>query len=230
MNCIVTAGPTFEPIDRVRRITNFSTGRLGSLLAAYLAMRGHRVRLLLGEMAPFRLSTADTGRLASIATFSTAADLLRKLTQLRQERIDAVFHAAAVADFSVQAAFADTGTGPQRYSGGKIPSTVQRLVLELVPTPKIISNLRDLFPAAILVGWKYQVDGTRDEAILAGLNQILANRTNACVVNGPAYGDGFGLVTPPGHCRHLPGDVDLFAHLEEFVDTQIRASTGQPHQ
>ena len=39
MNCIVTAGPTFEPLDDVRRLTNFSTGRLGTELANFLAAR-----------------------------------------------------------------------------------------------------------------------------------------------------------------------------------------------
>ena len=45
MNCIVTAGPTYEPLDEVRRLTNSSTGRLGSELANYLTARGHRVTL-----------------------------------------------------------------------------------------------------------------------------------------------------------------------------------------
>jgi phosphopantothenoylcysteine decarboxylase/phosphopantothenate--cysteine ligase len=41
MNCIVTAGPTYEPLDDVRRLTNFSTGRLGTELANFLAARVH---------------------------------------------------------------------------------------------------------------------------------------------------------------------------------------------
>ena len=43
MNCIVTAGPTFEKLDQVRRLTNFSTGRLGTELANYLTDQGHTV-------------------------------------------------------------------------------------------------------------------------------------------------------------------------------------------
>ena len=53
MNCIVTAGPTFEPLDEVRRLTNFSTGRLGTELANFLAARGHKVVLLAGETATY---------------------------------------------------------------------------------------------------------------------------------------------------------------------------------
>ena len=51
MNCIVTAGPTFEPLDDVRRLTNFSTGKLGTELANFLTARGHKVTLLIGESA-----------------------------------------------------------------------------------------------------------------------------------------------------------------------------------
>ena len=49
MQCIVTAGPTFEPLDKVRRLTNFSTGRLGSELANFLAARGHETWAATGK-------------------------------------------------------------------------------------------------------------------------------------------------------------------------------------
>ena len=55
LRCIVTAGPTCEPLDDVRRLTNFSTGRLGSRLAAHLASQGHEVVLLRGEAATHSL-------------------------------------------------------------------------------------------------------------------------------------------------------------------------------
>src|SRR5947209_3565355 len=45
MHCVVTAGPTYESLDEVRRLTNFSTGKLGSELANFLAARGHTVTL-----------------------------------------------------------------------------------------------------------------------------------------------------------------------------------------
>ena len=51
MHCIVTAGPTYEPIDQVRRLTNHSTGQLGTGLAKRLADDGHEVTLLRGRSA-----------------------------------------------------------------------------------------------------------------------------------------------------------------------------------
>ena len=51
MNCVITAGPTYEPLDDVRRLTNFSTGRLGTELANFLVAGGHNVTLLTGVQA-----------------------------------------------------------------------------------------------------------------------------------------------------------------------------------
>src|SRR5438552_2485042 len=96
MNCVVTAGPTYEPLDQVRRLINFSTGRLGSELANYLAQQGHRVTLLLGQQATWKSeSVADL----ETVTFSTTADLHARLQSLAKVTVDALFHAAAVSDF-----------------------------------------------------------------------------------------------------------------------------------
>src|SRR5436190_16784470 len=94
MQCLVTAGPTYEPLDEVRRLTNFSTGQLGTELAAFLTTCGHRVTLLIGEQATYRgVRLAD-----AIETFGTTSDLKRRLVEHTQSPIKAVFHAAAVSD------------------------------------------------------------------------------------------------------------------------------------
>ena len=96
MHCIVTAGPTHEPLDKVRRLTNFSTGTLGSQLAAFLQEQGHEVTLLIGETATYR------GELhaRSIKTFTTTANLRELLQSISEQRVGALFHAAAVSDFA----------------------------------------------------------------------------------------------------------------------------------
>src|ERR1019366_929053 len=102
MNCIVTAGPAYEPLDDVRRLTNFSTGRLGTELANYLAARGHNVIFLLGEQATY----SGERRAQRIESFSTTADLHAKLKSLSAKKADAIFHAAAVSDFAFGRIFA----------------------------------------------------------------------------------------------------------------------------
>jgi len=210
MKCIVTAGPTYEPLDDVRRLTNFSTGRLGTELSEFLVSRGHDVTLLRGEQ-----STWPQPVKARVIPFTTTANLRDQL-KAAATGVDAVFHAAAVSDFAFGKIWQRTRSGELNpIKAGKISSRVENIVAELVPTPKIIAELRDWFPGACLVGWKFEVDGSRESAVAAGRKQIADCRTNACVVNGPAYGNGFGLLTT--ELRHCPAKEELFTQLAAIL-------------
>jgi phosphopantothenoylcysteine decarboxylase/phosphopantothenate--cysteine ligase len=214
MKCIVTAGPAFEPLDHVRRLTNLSTGRLGSELANFLVERGHTVTLLLGAQATHRGGT----RAQEVETFTTAADLHHRLKSRSTYSPDAIFHAAAVSDFAFGKVWQRSAAGElAEIKSGKFSTRSGTLLAELVPTPKIITELRDWHPRARLVGWKFEVDGQRADVIALGERQIIECRTDACVPNGPAYGPGFGLVTGHGHCVHHADAAALFAALESFL-------------
>jgi phosphopantothenoylcysteine decarboxylase/phosphopantothenate--cysteine ligase len=215
MNCIVTAGPAYEPLDDVRRITNFSTGRLGTSLANYLAARGHNVILLLGEQATY----TGERHAQRVESFSTTADLRAKLKTLATKKADAIFHAAAVSDFSFGRIFATDAVNKlvEIKSARKIPTRQGKLLVELLPTPKIIAELRGWFPPAKIVGWKFEADGRRAEAVEVARRQIAECSTDLCVVNGPAYGEGFGLVGKKGAPAHLANPPLLFDALEKFA-------------
>jgi phosphopantothenoylcysteine synthetase/decarboxylase len=214
MNCIVTAGPTFEKLDQVRRLTNFSTGHLGTELARFLTERGHDVTLLLGEQATY----AGERRAKKIVPFSSAVDLRDWLEGHSSPEVKAVFHAAAVSDFMFGKVWSRSAQGDlTEVKAGKISTRQGTLLAELVPTPKIISGLRDWFPQARLVGWKYEVDGDAEAAIAAADKQVRECLTDACVANGPAYGEGFGLVRTSGKCVHLPDLAQLFEELEKLM-------------
>lgn len=215
MNCVVTAGPTYEPLDEVRRLTNFSTGRLGTELANFLAARGHKVILLIGETAVY----AGERKAQRVEFFSTAADLREKLKSLSAKKVDGIFHAAAVGDFAFGRVFEPDASGKlAEIKGEKKISTLRgKLLAELLPTPKILSELRGWYPKAKLVGWKFEADGKRADALAAGQNQVAACSTDFCVVNGPAYGEGFGLVGGKGAPAHLGNPPVLFDVLEKFL-------------
>ena len=212
MNCIVTAGPTFEPLDDVRRLTNFSTGRLGTELANFLTAQGHNVTLLIGESATY----PGERRARSVQVFSTTADLRAKLKSFSGKRVDAIFHSAAVSDFGFGKIFTETKAGEfiQLKASKKISTRSGSLLVELVPTPKIIAELRGWFPQTCIVGWKFEADGRRTNAIGAAQRQMVDCDTDACVANGPAYGPGFGLVADGGH-KHFADAKKLFAALEK---------------
>jgi phosphopantothenoylcysteine decarboxylase/phosphopantothenate--cysteine ligase len=214
MQCVVTAGPTYEPLDEVRRLTNFSTGRLGSELASFLTARGHEVTLLIGQHATYR----GERRAQRVETFTTTVTLRDRLRALANPAVAAVFHAAAVSDFGFGKIWRRSTQGElAELRGSKISTRQGTLLAELVPTPKIIAELRQWFPKARLVGWKYEVEGGRACAIRLAEEQIAQCHTDACVANGPAYGAGFGLVKSGGEFIHLPDTTALFAALEEFL-------------
>ncbi len=214
MNCLVTAGPTYEPLDNVRRLTNFSTGRLGTELANYLTAQGYRVTLLIGESATY----AGERRAQAIKNFSTTADLRSKLKSCSGKKVDAIFHAAAVSDFGFGQLFIEKQTGafsPLARSK-KISTRAGNMFVELVPTPKIIAELRGWFPRACLVGWKFEANGKRADALRAAKKQLVDCATDFCVANGPAYGKGFGLVSANGQ-KHLATMEKLFIALGKLV-------------
>jgi phosphopantothenoylcysteine decarboxylase/phosphopantothenate--cysteine ligase len=214
MKCVVTAGPTYEELDEVRRLTNFSTGTLGSGLADYLAGKGHEVELLTGYY-----STCPPAALAQQRqVFTTTADLRRRLEALRPTDARAVFHAAAVSDFGFGRIWARTAAGElEEVKSAKFATGREGLLAELKATPKIIRELRGWFPKAFLAGWKYELEGDRARALARGERQIQECQLDACVVNGRAYGEGFGLLTRDGGLTPLPDSAALFAALEALI-------------
>jgi phosphopantothenoylcysteine synthetase/decarboxylase len=204
MRVIVTCGPSYEPIDEVRRITNFSTGELGVRLANRLARDGHEVTCFRGVAATRALTLEGPVHVP----FSTNDDLLAKLTVVvDRNQVGAVFHAAALADFRVEPA------GAQR----KISSRAGTITLTLIPATKLIARLRALFPNAWIVGWKYELDGTREDVLAKARRQLAENGTDVCIANGAAYGDGFGFLTTDGTLTHIADR----AALAEFLASQI---------
>jgi phosphopantothenoylcysteine synthetase/decarboxylase len=212
--CLVTAGPTYEPLDGARRITNFSTGQLGTELANFLAARGHEVTLLIGQQATY----PGERRAQHVEVFTTTNDLAAKLEARAGKSVGAVFHAAAVSDFAFGKVWSrEPGGELTEIKSGKISTRHGTLVAELVPTKKIIASLRGWFPEARLTGWKYEVDGGRSEVVRAAEKQIAECGIDGCVANGPAYGEGFGYLKKDGSCAHVADKAALYETLEQSI-------------
>jgi phosphopantothenoylcysteine decarboxylase/phosphopantothenate--cysteine ligase len=132
---LVTSGGTEEPIDGVRSLGNFSTGRTGALLAAHFAAHGHEVVLLRAR----RAAAAPAGVVEEVfGGFGELESTLRRL--LAAKRFDAVVHAAAVGDYSV--ASVEVDGEETRRAGGKIDSG-RDVVIRLRPNPKLVDRLRE---------------------------------------------------------------------------------------
>ena len=216
MKVIVTTGPSYEPIDEVRRITNFSTGELGVLLSNQLAAAGCEVFCLRGVSATHPGPIVGCHHLP----FTTNDDLFAILTRLAREHdIAALFHVAALADFQVKQVEDARG---EKQTSSKIESRCDSLTIRLEPAKKIISELRALLPRALLVGWKYELAGTRAEALAKAWRQLHENHTDACVINGRAWGTGCGFCTPPDHIQELADKPAVVAFLAHWLREKQR--------
>ncbi len=206
MRIVITGGPSSEPIDQVRAITNRSTGELAVKLARRVAASGHSVELFLGQGAIFRSESAKY--------FWTNEDLYRLLSDVvERHHIHAVFHAAALSDFGV--AKLDIPGG--QPGAAKISSDAEFIQLRLAPKPKLI------FANAYIVGWKFELDGTLEDIVREGIQQIRLNRTNACVINGEAFGPGFGFCTGNGLVHTTATRDELADWLVEKLDSNALA-------
>ncbi|MBI3321049.1 MAG: phosphopantothenoylcysteine decarboxylase [Candidatus Omnitrophica bacterium] len=122
MHLLISAGPTREPIDPVRFLSNESTGYMGSRLAAEALARGHRVTVVLG---PGPEPMPSGARLVAVRDARGMEAAMRRLAA----GADAVIMAAAVSDFR-----------PARARIAKLRRRA-RLTLRLVATPDIIARL-----------------------------------------------------------------------------------------
>lgn len=161
---LVTAGGTREPIDGVRAITNFSSGRTGVGIAERFARDGHHVLLVRAVDAEKASRAYD--RLQE-RTFATFADLRRVLRdELGKVDYDMVVHAAAVSDFSVDSIQA----GDIELAAGqaKIDSS-ESLLLRLKRNPKIVDELRSYsrHQGVTIVAFKLTNRANAEERFLA---------------------------------------------------------------
>lgn len=223
MRVIVTCGPAFEPIDEVRRITNFSTGELGVMLADRLAGAGFDVVCLRGILSTCQ---ADPVR-AELETFTTNDDLEAKLAAAAAScRVGAVFHAAALCDYRVRHI---QTVGQSSREKGKISSRHGSIMLTLEPATKVISKMRGWFPRALLVGWKYELEGDIETTLGKAERQLLENGTDACVTNGRAFGRDFGFCRLGKPVRHLANKRDLCHYLSEWLEREAsRRENSRP--
>ena len=106
--------------------------------------------------------------------------------------------------------------------------------MRLEPTTKILPKLREVFPAARIVGWKFEVEGNRTDVLAKASRQLQECRSDACVVNGAAWGDGFGFFTPDKSLSLIPDKSGLCEFLTKWIgganDTraQLRAADERP--
>jgi len=138
---LITAGPTVEPIDPVRYISNYSTGEMGYELAKAAKNKGHKVILVSG---PTSLEPPKGVKFVPVRTALDMKDAALKYFS----RADCVVMTAAVADFR-----------PAAFSAKKLKKTSKKeYLLRLVKNPDILSELGRRKGSKIMVGYSLESD------------------------------------------------------------------------
>ncbi len=143
---LITAGPTQEPLDPVRFISNRSSGKMGYALAEAAAARGARVILVSG---PVHLQPPRGVETIGVRT----AEEMREKVLENLEPAGIVVKAAAVADFRLS-----------HVPDQKIKKTAARLSLELDPTPDILSEVGRKKGDRLLIGFAAETENLPREA------------------------------------------------------------------
>ena len=123
MKFLVTAGPTREPIDPVRYVSNRSSGKMGYAIAEAALESGHEVILISG---PVSLQSPRAAKLVSVSTSDEMFDAVHR----DASKCDICVLCAAVADYK-----------PASVSPTKIKKRSENVSLELIPTRDILDSL-----------------------------------------------------------------------------------------
>jgi phosphopantothenoylcysteine decarboxylase/phosphopantothenate--cysteine ligase len=168
---VVTAGPTSEPIDPVRTITNRSSGKMGYARAAAARRRGATVTLISG---PTRLAPPPGVELVAVET----AGEMRRAVLDRVEKATLLIMAAAVADFRPKT------TQPEKIKKGSAPRA-----LELVPTEDILTEVAGRRDGLFVVGFAAETERVVERAA----EKLNTKRLDLIVANDVSKpGIGFG--------------------------------------
>lgn len=202
MEILLIAGPASVALDRARVLTNYSTGKTGVVLAETLRKHRHHVTLWYGTGATYPLPTG----LHSSERFQTIHELEKLLHKTDLKPFGAILLPAALPDYDLASAHDLAGN---KLSRDKWPGHLEGVRLELKPAPRVLNKIRGLAPSAKIVGWKWEAEGSPAQLQASAREQIEECRTDVCVLNGPAYGNGY-LFTPktgePVRCAH-PADL-----------------------
>jgi len=152
VNVLISAGPTREPIDAVRFISNFSTGELGVEIAKESYLRGYQTELLYGY------GTTEVPGYLNVTRFTNTQDLLDKVLQ-RLPNIQVYISSAAVADYFPV------------YENKKISSDKDEMILKLAPTPKVLKQAHAAArEGTVFVAFKLEYNLSEEELLQKALH------------------------------------------------------------
>ncbi|MEJ6580613.1 MAG: phosphopantothenoylcysteine decarboxylase [Akkermansiaceae bacterium] len=206
MKVLITAGPTREPLDPARYLTNRSSGRMGYALAAAAAKRGHSVLLISGP------TSLELPKDVDYLPIETAADMYQAV-ESQIGRMDIAIFAAAVADYT-----------PANVSEQKIKKSDEEITLTLVKTKDILGSARRVMDyKGILVGFAAETENVeenaREKCLRKHCDLVIANDVSRKDIGFDSSENEVTLVYPD-RSEALPQDSKehLAFHLIELIE------------
>ncbi len=194
MHFLITAGPTREPIDPVRFLSNRSSGKMGYALAEAALEQGHTVTLISGPVA---LTAPADAKLHRVETAQQMWETTRQVCASDAKPDIAIF-AAAVADYR-----------PKIIASQKIKKHADTLTLELERTPDVLGSMRTAFGfRGLLVGFAAETENIVSQA----MEKLARKKCDLVIANDVSRTDsGFEsdeneviLCLPAGKTETLP--------------------------
>ena len=187
---VVTAGPTFEPLDDVRFLGNRSSGKMGFAVAENAARRGAEVTLIAGPVA---LAT-PLGAGLTRHDVETAEDLRARLAEVAGQA-DVVVMAAAVADFRPATRTKGKLSRRARAAESEADKPDGGTSVPLIPNPDLLAELGHARRAgrAFLVGFAAELGGDPDTRRARASEKLREKGCDVIVLNDVGQaGLGFG--------------------------------------
>ena len=162
---LITAGPTREPIDPIRFISNRSSGKMGYALASAFNAAGCNVKIISG---PSSLPFPDA---CDVVKIETAQEMYHEVHKSLKD-IDIFVSAAAVSDYS-----------SEKVDEHKIKKNDQKMSLHLIKSPDILSSVTSLRSHPFCVGFAAETDNievyAKEKLIKKELDMIIANKVGS---------------------------------------------------
>ncbi len=166
---IITAGPVWVPIDKVRVITNIFGGALGYEIAKEASRQGADIVLLMGP-GRVRFTGRENFKLIKFKYYDDIYRILKK--EISTKKYCAVIHSAAIPDYV-----------PIKENKGKIKSGKKELVLRFKPTKKIIDQFRKWHKDIFIVKFKLEAINNTKKLIEIAYKSMLYSEANLMVAN-----------------------------------------------
>lgn len=164
---LITAGGTIEPIDGVRNITNTSTGQTGSEIADFLFELGFDVELLISASSNYKNNKPY--KVKEFTNFSSLENLIHSCLSINN--YTAIFHAAAVSDFSL-AEIEVNGECSKPSTNSKL-KTSDSLTLRLKRNPKIVDHIKEFSKNKNIKLFAFKLTQNADKSeVLEAINKL----------------------------------------------------------